>query len=123
REMVMQRLGAMRKAVGVSLPATFPAEQGPVTIPANTKATILLDQTYLTNAYPTIVFSKGKDAGISMSYAEGMYIIEPGNNNWRAQGRKGNRNEIEGKRIVGRKDSMISDGSCKQQFTPFNWRT
>ena len=58
-----------------------------------------------------------------MSYAEGLYIIEPGNKNWRAQGRKGNRNEIEGKRFVGRKDSLISDGSDKQQFTPFNWRT
>ncbi|HTI57524.1 alpha-L-rhamnosidase C-terminal domain-containing protein [Mucilaginibacter sp.] len=123
REMIPQRLKAMRRATGVSLPATFPSEQNPVTIPANTKATILLDQTYLTNAYPTIVFSRGKDAGISMSYAEGLYIIEPGNKNWRAQERKGNRNEIEGKRFVGRKDSLISDGSDKQEFTPFNWRT
>ena len=77
REMVMQRLGALRKADGVNLPSTFPAQPGAVTIPANTKATILLDQTYLTNAYPTIIFSKGKGAGISMSYAEGLYIIEP----------------------------------------------
>jgi alpha-L-rhamnosidase len=123
RELVMQRLKAMRKADGVGLPSTFPAEKGPVTIPAHTKATILLDQTYLTNAYPTITFSKGKDAGISMSYAEGMYIIEPNNKNWRAQGRKGNRDEIEGKRFVGRKDSIISDGSEGQQFTPLNWRT
>ena len=123
REMVMQRLKAMRRADGVSLPSTFPAGKGPVTIPAHTKATILLDQSYLTNAYPTIIFSKGKDAGISMSYAEGMYIIELGNKNWRAQGRKGNRNEIEGKRFVGRKDSIISDGSEGQQFTPLNWRT
>lgn len=123
REMVMQRLKVMRKAEGVKLPASFPAQEGPVTIPANTRATILLDQTYLTNAYPTIVFSKGKGAGISMSYAEGLYIIEPGNKNWRAQERKGNRNEIEGKRFVGRKDSIISDGSDKQTFTPFNWRT
>lgn len=123
REMIMQRLKSMRRADGVTLPASFPSQVGAVTIPANTKATILLDQGYLTNAYPTIVFSKGKDAGISMSYAEGMYIIEPGNSNWRAQTRKGNRNEIEGKRFVGRKDSLISDGSDKQQFTPFNWRT
>jgi alpha-L-rhamnosidase len=123
RELVMQRLKAMRRADGVSLPSSFPAEKGPVTIPAHTKATILLDQTYLTNAYPTIIFSKGKDAGISMSYAEGMYIIEPNNKNWRAQGKKGNRNEIEGKRFVGRKDSIISDGSEGQQFTPLNWRT
>ncbi|MGZ3751555.1 MAG: alpha-L-rhamnosidase-related protein, partial [Mucilaginibacter sp.] len=123
REMTLQRLVAMRKAEGVSLPSTFPAEKGAVTIPAHTKATILLDQSYLTNAYPTIVFSKGKDAGISMSYAEGLYVIEPNNKNWRAQGRKGNRDDIEGKRFVGRKDSIISDGSISQQFTPLNWRT
>ncbi|MBS1528689.1 MAG: alpha-L-rhamnosidase N-terminal domain-containing protein [Bacteroidetes bacterium] len=123
RQMVMQRLKTVRKADGVSLPSAFPAQEGAVTIPANTKVTILLDQTYLTNAYPTIIFSKGKGAGISMSYAEGLYIIEPGNKNWRAQERKGNRNEIEGKRFVGRKDSIISDGNGKQQFTPFNWRT
>lgn len=123
RELIMQRLQKMRKADGVILPSTFPAEKGPVTIPAHTKATILLDQTYLTNAYPTIIFSKGKGAGISMSYAEGMYLIESNNNNWRAQGRKGNRDEIAGKRFVGRKDSIISDGSVGQQFTPLNWRT
>ncbi|MDB5025003.1 MAG: Bacterial alpha-L-rhamnosidase [Mucilaginibacter sp.] len=123
REMVMQRLKAMRRADGLTLPSGFPAEKGPFTIPAHTKATILLDQTYLTNAYPTILFSKGKDAGISMSYAEGLYIIEPNNTNWRTQGKKGNRNEIDGKRFVGRKDSITSEGSKGQQFTPLNWRT
>lgn len=123
REMVMQRLKAMRKATGINPPSTFPVGKTAVTIPAHTKATILLDQNYLTNAYPTLIFSNGKDAGISMSYAEALYIIEPGNKNWRAQGRKGNRDEIEGKRFVGRKDSIISDGSIGQQFTPLNWRT
>lgn len=123
RELVMQRLQKMRRADGVSLPPAFPAEKGPVTVPSHTKATILFDQTYLTNAYPTIVISKGKNAGVSMSYAEGMYAIEPNNNDWRSQGSKGNRDEIEGKRFVGRKDSIISDGSDAQQFTPLNWRT
>jgi alpha-L-rhamnosidase len=123
REMIIQRLKTMKKADGVTLPSTFPSGKGPVTIPAHTKATILLDQTFLTNAYPTLVISKGKDAGVSMSYAEGLYIIEPNNNNWRTQGRKGNRDEINGKRFVGRKDSIISDGSANQQFTSLNWRT
>ncbi|HVV55340.1 MAG TPA: alpha-L-rhamnosidase C-terminal domain-containing protein, partial [Mucilaginibacter sp.] len=123
REMVMQRLKTVRRAMGITLPSAFPAERAPFTVPAHTKTTILLDQTYLTDAYPTIKFSGGKDAGISMSYAEGLYIIEPGNKNWRAQTRKGNRNEVEGKRFIGRKDSIISDGSKGQQFTPLNWRT
>ncbi len=123
RELVMQRLKMVRKAEGITLPESFPAQQQSFTVPANTKVTILLDQTYLTNAYPTIIFSKGKDAGLSLSYAEGLYIIEPGNKDWRSQGRKGNRNEIAGKRFVGRKDSLVSDGSATQQFTPFNFRT
>lgn len=123
REMVIQRLKAMRRADGIKLPPIFPADRGPVTIPAHTKATILLDQAYLTNAYPTIMFSKGKDAGISMGYAEGLYIIEPNNTNWRAQGKKGNRDEIEGKRFVGRKDSIISNGNSRQVYTTLNWRT
>ncbi len=123
RELVIQRLKLLRKADGINLSGVFPAQQQALTIPANTKATLLLDQTYLTNAYPTIIFSKGKGAGISLSYAEGLYVIEPGNKDWRSQGRKGNRNEITGKRFVGRKDSVISDGSEKQQFTPFNFRT
>ncbi len=123
RELLMQRLKLVRKADGVIPPANFPAQQQSFTIPANTKAMLLLDQSYLTNAYPTIIFSKGKNAGLSMSYAEGLYIIDPGNKDWRSQGRKGNRNEIAGKRFVGRKDSLISDGSEKQQFTPFNFRT
>lgn len=122
-ELVLQRLQKMRKADGVTLPPAFPAAKAPFTIPPHTKASILLDQTYLTNAYPTLVFSKGKDAGISMAYAEGMYYIESNNHDWRSQGRKGNRNEIEGKRFVGRKDSIISDGSSGQHFSPLNWRT
>ncbi|MBV8390444.1 MAG: alpha-L-rhamnosidase N-terminal domain-containing protein [Mucilaginibacter sp.] len=126
RDLVMQRLRKMRRVDGVSLQSTFPAEKGAVTIPAHTKATILLDQTYLTNAYPTIAFSKGKDAGILLSYAEGLYKIETEGKNskdWKDQTVKGNRDEIEGKRFVGRKDSLISDGSEGQQFTPLNWRT
>lgn len=123
RDEVVERLKSVRKTEGLTLPASFPAEKKAITIPAHTKTTILLDQGYLTNAYPTLKFSKGMDAGISMSYAESLYIIEAGNKNWRAQGRKGNRNEIDGKRFVGRKDSMISNGSEGQQFVPLNWRT
>jgi hypothetical protein len=123
REMVFQRLQKVRRAIGITLPQEFPAQKTEITIPAHTKATILLDQSHLTNAYPTIIFSKGLNAGISMGYAEALYIIEPNNNNWRAQGQKGNRDEIEGKRFVGRKDSIISDGSSGQEFTSLNWRT
>ena len=61
-EMTMQRLTSTRKSVGVKVNNAFPATKTKVTVPANTKATILLDQGFLTNAYPTLVFSAGQDA-------------------------------------------------------------
>ena len=117
REMTYQRIAKLRASTGVSAPATFPQEKAPVTIPANTTATLLLDQTYETNAYVTLNFSGGKDAGISLGYAESLY--EKGS---RAT-RKGNRNEIAGKVFIGRIDSLISNGSEGQTYTTLNFRT
>ena len=117
REMTYQRILKLRSAVGIIVPSTFPAKKTSLTIPANTTVTLLLDQTFETNAYVTLNFNGGKDAGISLGYAESLY--EKGSN-----GRlKGNRNEIAGKEFVGRIDSLISSGSSGQSFTTLNFRT
>lgn len=117
REMTYQRLLKLRSAVGISVPSTFPGTKTQVTIPANTTVSLLLDQTFETNAYVTLNFSGGKDAGISLGYAESLY----------AKGSKGvtkgNRNEVEGKEFVGRIDSVIADGSQGRSFTTLNFRT
>jgi hypothetical protein len=120
-ELTTQRLSTLRKADGVSVPAGFPANKTAVTIPENTTATLLLDQGFLTNAYPTLFFSKGKDAGISLSYAEALYI--PRNEQLKTGGGKGNRNEVAGKLFIGKIDSIIADGSDGQQYTSLWWRT
>jgi hypothetical protein len=39
------------------------------------------------------------------------------------KGEKGNRNEIEGKHIVGIYDEFLPDGSEKRPFMPLSWRT
>lgn len=122
-ELTPQRLQKMRQAEGVQVSANFPAQASTFTIPANTTATILLDQTFLTNTYPTLLFSKGKDAVISMKYAEGLYLNEGAEKHWKAQNQKGNRNEIEGKHFVGKEDRIISNGSDNQEFTSLWWRT
>ncbi len=122
-ELTEQRLQKVRRAEGITLPASFPAQKTTVTIPANTKATILLDQTFLTNAYPTINFNGGKNATISLAYNEALYINEGDQKDWRAQHQKGNRNEVEGKRFVGKEDRIISNGSANQNFTSLSWRT
>ena len=117
-ERTVQRIPLLRKAEGITAPAGFPANKTAVTIPANTTATLLLDQTYLTNAYLTLNFSKGKDAGISLMYAEAMF-----DDLKRYGSRKGNRNDVEGKQFAGRKDSLIADGTDGQAFTTLYWRT
>ena len=113
-ELTQERLKSVRSAKGVTVPSSFPANKSPFTVAANSKAVILIDQNYLTNAYPTLIFSGGKDASLSLEYAESLYTKYP---------EKGNRNEVEGKEFIGRTDSVISDGSAAQEFTTLNWRT
>jgi len=113
-ERTPQRLVSTRKTEGVSVPSSFPAEKTAVTVPSNTTATILLDQSFLTNAYPTLLFSGGKNSTVIITYSEGLYD---------ANGAKNNRNEIEGKTISGRQDIIISNGSQNQDFTALSWRT
>ncbi|GAA4808812.1 hypothetical protein GCM10023231_42620 [Olivibacter ginsenosidimutans] len=117
-ELTYQRIPALRKATGIKVPAGFPAEKAPLTIPAQSTATLLLDQTYLTNAYLTLKFSKGKHAFITIRYAESLV------DEFTPYGpKKGNRNEVEGKLFHGRKDSLIADGSDGQLYTNLNFRT
>lgn len=113
-ELKQQRLARLRKAEGIVIPASFPSTRTAVTIPPNTAATLLLDQDFLTNAYLTLLFSGGKNSVITVGYQEALYAKFP---------IKGNRNEIDGKRLVGRKDIIVSDGSEYQQFTTLSWRT
>jgi alpha-L-rhamnosidase len=122
-ELRPQRLQTVRSVTGISLPATFPLNKVSFTIPANTNTTILLDNSFLTNAFPVLQFSKGKDAHISLGYAEALYIDEGNTKNWKSQNKKGNRNEIKAKRFVGVKDDLIADGSNAQTFISLAWRT
>jgi alpha-L-rhamnosidase len=112
-EFSQEKTPEIRKAEGISL-ANQEFGKSPIQIAPKTKVSILLDQKYLTNAYPTFKFSKGKGAIVKITYAEALYGEERS---------KGNRNEIEGKQIVGRFDQITADGSTNQKFTPLNYRT
>ncbi|MCR8558979.1 alpha-rhamnosidase [Mucilaginibacter sp. BJC16-A38] len=117
REMTYQRIPKLRSATNVNVPAAFPQTKTSVTIPANTMAVILLDQTFETNAYVTLNFSGGKDAGISLGYSE--VLFDKGSRGTR----KSNRNDVDGKDFIGRIDSLLSNGSSGQSFTTLNFRT
>jgi len=114
----LERLQKLRRVAGIPAPAALPAQTAPVPIPARTHATLLLDQTYLTTAYPELTVSGGKDAVVRMRYAESLFQTT-------AQGRfdKGNRDEIEGKQSIGYHDEFVADGGTGRKFRPLWWRT
>ncbi|MGB5665648.1 MAG: hypothetical protein WBM53_02280 [Maribacter sp.] len=91
-------------------PSSFPST-GELTIPPNKKVTFLIDQKFVTNGFPELVFSMGKNAQIKIKYAENLF----GKNN-----EKGDRNDIENKELLGYYDHLISNGTAMQRFIP-NW--
>jgi alpha-L-rhamnosidase len=113
-ELKLQRLAKTIHSDGIELTGSFPSTKTPLTIPPHTVATLLLDQGFLTNAYPEIFFSGGKGGNISLRYAEALFTVYPA---------KGNRNETDGKHFMGRGDSLISNGSVHQHFLPLTFRT
>jgi hypothetical protein len=119
-ELSTQRFAKVGLAEGIAIPQGFPQKITPITIPARSHVTITLDQSHLTNAYPTLLFSKGKNSRLSMVYAEALFEAAPFE---KGQLRKGNRNEIAGKVMAGRKDSIVSSGAIQQNFTSLAWRT
>jgi alpha-L-rhamnosidase len=109
----LQRLARIVRSEGVEVPAAFLGGRAPVKVPAGTRATILLDQTFLTTAYPELVVTGGRGAEIVLAHAEALY-----------KGRdKGNRNETEGKEMRGYEDRFLPDGGEHRLFRPLWWRT
>lgn len=91
-------------------------------IPANSSVDLWIDQGVLTNAYPQLDFTGGKDAKIGLTYAEGLYENKPLSNTTKNPNHKGNRNEIADKYWLGRKDSLIADGAS-HRFETMTYRT
>lgn len=83
-------------------------------IAARAKVSVLLDTGTLTTAHPEIILSRGADARVRLTYAEAL-VDE--------QGKKGNRNETQGRHILGVFDEFIADGGNHRSFTPLIWRT
>jgi hypothetical protein len=146
-ERTPQRLASVRKADGVKAPAGFLEGKASLTIPANTKAELLLDNGALTNAYFNVHLTGGKGARLALGYAESLYIpapqqagpdLPPGmrmedipadvvaqfSRRPRAPRTvgKGNRDEVEDKVFMGREDVLLADGAA-HEWTTLSWRT
>ena len=113
-EQLQQHFAAVRRTSGIQVPEGFIAGKTSLTIPANRKITILFDQAELTTGYPELIVSKGKGTNIKMTYAESLFD---------SKGSKGNRNEIEGKSIVGYSDYFLPNGESERLFRPLWFRT
>lgn len=109
------RLHTIRRAsTNIKVTDGFLQGTAPLAIPKNQKATLLIDQSHLTNAYPQLLVSKGRGAMIKMSYAEGMMD---------ADRQKGHRDSINGRSVMGFDDIFIADGGLHRMFRPLWFRT
>ncbi|MGA8029892.1 MAG: alpha-L-rhamnosidase N-terminal domain-containing protein, partial [Bryobacteraceae bacterium] len=115
-EQTPQRILKMRKADGVAASDEFLKGHSPLRVPPHARASLLLDQTYLTTAYPELTVSGGKGSSISLRYAESPFI-------GRRPIRKGNRNDIEGTQFYGPSDTYLADGGSHRLYRPLYWRT
>ena len=110
----VERIARVRRASGLEPGDAFLRGTGDLVVPARTKATILLDNDHLTNAYAVLETSGGTGSALTLTYAEALKD---------AKGEKGNRNEIEGKSIVGIKDVFRPGGGERRRFQTLWFRT
>ncbi|WP_108822818.1 alpha-L-rhamnosidase N-terminal domain-containing protein [Dysgonomonas sp. Marseille-P4361] len=110
----MQRMKTIRKAEGVKVTNAMLEGKSPLTIPANKTVSILIDQEHNTTAYPYISVSGGKGASVKMSYTEALLDQKM---------QKGNRNEVEGRSVIGNYDIFLPDGENDRMFSTLWLRT
>lgn len=110
----LQRISSVRRTAGTTVDSEFLEGKSPLVIPANKTVTVLLDQTYNTVAYPELWVSKGKGSTIKLTYAEALFTKDR---------QKGNRNDIDGKEVIGNYDVFRPDGGSARVFRPLWQRT
>ena len=108
-----QRFTKVRRTSGMQVSDALLKGEQPLTIPAYQKLIILIDQAENTVAYPELVVSGGKGSNLKISYAEALLD---------KNGKKGNRNEIEGRTLKGNYDIFMPDGGNKRHFRPLWFR-
>ena len=104
-----EQIPTVRRTRDIATNGSFLDGSGSLEIPAQSNVVLLVDQTYITNAYPVLDISGGRDAEIRLTYAEALRHDD---------NTKGNRNEIEGKQILGFHDTFISDGGDRRTLRP-----
>ncbi len=122
------RISNVVRSEGVKTHNGFLSGEKDLTIPPNTKASLLLDQSWLTIGYPELVTTGGKGSKIKITYAESLFetVDEQdmgSDDHFNTSLRKGNRNETEGKHIMGYYDLIYPDGGNNRLYTTLWYRT
>ena len=107
-----QRPGSIRRVSGFAAPPTPFAPDGPLTVPANTTATIIYDFDVFTMGYPELTLSGGDGGRVTLTYAEALYE-EPD--------LKAHRDSVDGKTMYGVFDIYHADGGADRVFRPL-WK-
>lgn len=117
-EMTTERLKSVRKTEGIKKTGDFLKKPTALQIPAHTKAVLLLDQGYETTGYPHLSWTGGKEAKLTLTYAETLFT----RNEKGHEAPLGDRNEVDNRVIFGYEDCIVADGNdfC---FIPLWWRT
>ncbi len=110
-EETRQRIPVVVRSTGIHLKDSLVT---PVTIPPNSDCTLLLDNTCLTIGYPEFRIDGGQGGQMTVTYAEALFDKD---------GKKGNRNETSGKKILGYRDEFLPDGGKDRLFRPLWYRT
>jgi alpha-L-rhamnosidase len=87
-------------------------------VPARKKYRVIIDLENYFCAYPEMRVSVGKDARITIAWAEALFqeLTSEG-----PHGSKGNRNEIENRLFAGYADAFILDGGANRTYAPLWW--
>lgn len=110
----VQRLARVRRVTGLATDGAFLRGAGDLVMPPRTRATLLLDQSHTTNAYPVLETSGGAGSSIRLTYAEALHD---------SLGRKGRRDSISGRTIRGVQDVILPGGGQHRRFQTLYWRS
>lgn len=90
----------------------FPEQ--PVSVPPHRHVEILLDRQTMISGYPVLTVSGGVAAHIRIGCTEALYD---------ANAKRGNRNDVGNRRVLGLFDEFIPDGGSHRVFQPLWFRT
>ncbi|MDR3711721.1 MAG: alpha-L-rhamnosidase N-terminal domain-containing protein [Puia sp.] len=88
--------------------------EGVVSIPAHAHVRLLFDKGTETTSFPELITGGGKNAVLTLSYAEALKD---------RQRVKGNRDSLEGKELYGVADKFVADGGDRRLFRPLWFRS